>query len=216
MIVRDRRARPPRICHYREYPTGGFSKPSRFSSINDIQLLKMYRVSSKSLEEQTFQTGGVRILLFFIKQKGNMGSWFSTLRMTVDSTKADFCYFLTLIVKNTVHLDDGDIWLQLVETFSNLGLHLSEQLLTVDPARGTGYQTILMSSHPGGWKNPNCLLTDEHGKWKFVWLRSRRQKGLRIGRGRGEEGWGIWYQVISRRLKQTASMSCNAEIIIHW
>ena len=46
-------------------------------------------------------------------------------------------------VKWTVYLGDGDIWLQLVESFSNLGLHVSEKLLTVEPARATGYQTIL-------------------------------------------------------------------------
>ena len=50
------RAEPPRKGHYREYSTGGFSfcerKPSHVSSINDIQLLKMYRLSSKSLGEQ--------------------------------------------------------------------------------------------------------------------------------------------------------------------
>ena len=46
-------------------------------------------------------------------------------------------------VKWTVYLGDGDIWLQLVESFSNLGLHVLEKLLPVKPARGTGYQTIL-------------------------------------------------------------------------
>ena len=42
-----------------------------------------------------------------------------------------------------VYLRDGDIRLQLVESFSNLGLHVSEKLLTVEPALGTGYQTTL-------------------------------------------------------------------------
>ena len=42
-----------------------------------------------------------------------------------------------------VYLRDGDIWLQLVELFSNLGLYVSEKLLTVEQARATGYQTIL-------------------------------------------------------------------------
>ena len=46
-------------------------------------------------------------------------------------------------VKWTVYLGDGDIWLQLVESFSNSGLHVSEKLLTVKQARATGYQTIL-------------------------------------------------------------------------
>ena len=45
--------------------------------------------------------------------------------------------------KKTVYLGDGDIWLQLVESFSNLELHVSEKLLTVKQARATGYQTIL-------------------------------------------------------------------------
>ena len=57
-----------------------------------------------------------------------------------------FCFLLTLNVKNMVHLGDGDIWLKLVESFTNLGLHLPEELLPVEPARGTGYQTILKSS----------------------------------------------------------------------
>ena len=38
-------------------PPEDFQNP-HVSSINDIQLLKMHRVSSKSPEEQTFQTGG--------------------------------------------------------------------------------------------------------------------------------------------------------------
>ena len=46
-------------------------------------------------------------------------------------------------VKWTVYLGDGDIWLQLVESFSNSRLHVSEKLLTVKQARATGYQTIL-------------------------------------------------------------------------
>ena len=37
-------------------------------------------------------------------------------------------------VKWTVYLGDGDIWLQLVESFSNLGLHVLEKLLPVKPA----------------------------------------------------------------------------------
>ena len=57
-----------------------------------------------------------------------------------------FCFLLTLNVKNMVHLGDGDIWLKLVESFTNLGLHLPEELLPVEPARDTGYQTILLSS----------------------------------------------------------------------
>ena len=50
-------------------------------------------------------------------------------------------FLLPLNVKNTLHLGDGHIWLQLVESFSYLGLRSSEELLTVEPARGTGYQT---------------------------------------------------------------------------
>ena len=43
--------------------------------------------------------------------------------------KTYFCFLLTLNVKNTLHLVDGNIRLQLVESFSNFGLHLSEELL---------------------------------------------------------------------------------------
>ena len=64
---------------------------------------------------------------------------FLTLRLT--------CFLLTLIAKNTVHLGDGDIWLQLVVSFSNLGLRLSEELLTVEPARATGYPNNTSKQH---------------------------------------------------------------------
>ena len=45
-------------------------------------------------------------------------------RLIAASTKLDFCFLATLNVKNTVHLghDDPHIWLQLVESSSNLGL----------------------------------------------------------------------------------------------
>ena len=54
-----------------------------------------------------------------------------------------FNFFKDVPSEKTVYLGDGDIWLQLVESFSNLGLHVFEKLLPVKPARGTGYQTIL-------------------------------------------------------------------------
>ena len=149
-----------------------------------------------------------------------MGPWFSWLLGVAASTKPDFGFLLTLNVKNMMYLGDGDIWLELVESFSNLGLHFSRELLTVEPARrGTGHQTILKSSNkalksnarthpssrhtsslvlikqnhqwvptPGGRKTPSCLLSDEHGKWKFVWLHSKRQQGLGIGRREGGVG----------------------------
>ena len=67
----------------------------------------MYRVSSKSLEEQNHpRLEGVRISLTERKQRIVI---FLTLRLTAASTKPDFCFLLTLIVKNTVHLGDGDI-----------------------------------------------------------------------------------------------------------
>ena len=46
-----------------------------------------------------------------------------------------FIFLKMDLVKTTVYLGDGDIWLQLVELFSTLGLHVSEKLLTVEPAR---------------------------------------------------------------------------------
>ena len=52
--------------------------------------------------------------------------------LTAASTKPGFCFLLTLIVKNTVHLDDGDILLQQVESCSNVGLHVSEKLQVSD------------------------------------------------------------------------------------
>ena len=77
-----------------------------------------------------------------------MGPWFSWLLGVAASTKPDFGFLLTLNVKNMMYLGDGDIWLELVESFSNLGLHFSRELLTVEPARrGTGHQTILKSSN---------------------------------------------------------------------
>ena len=98
----------------------------------------MYRVSSKSLKEQKHpRLERVRILLFFNRKKSWNHDFQDSFRLTAASTKPDFCFFLTLIVKNTVHLGDGDIWLQLVESFSNLGLRLSEELFTVEPARAT-------------------------------------------------------------------------------
>ena len=63
-----------------------------------------------------------------------------------------FYFLLTVKVKNTVYLGNGYIWLQLVESFSNLGLYLSEELLTVEPARGTGYQTILLKKQHNALK----------------------------------------------------------------
>ena len=63
----------------------------------------MYRVSSKSLEDQKhLRLDGVRILLFFNGKK-RWSMIFMTLRLTTASTKPDFC-FLSLNVKNTVQV----------------------------------------------------------------------------------------------------------------
>ena len=45
-------------------------------------------------------------------------------RLIEASTKPDFCFLPTLNLKNTVHLGHvhPHIWLQLVESFSNMGL----------------------------------------------------------------------------------------------
>ena len=50
-------AEPPRMGHYREYPPGGrafdyLKEDLHVYTINDIQLLKMYRLGSNSLGEQ--------------------------------------------------------------------------------------------------------------------------------------------------------------------
>ena len=67
----------------------------------------MYRVSSKSLEEENHPTlEGVRISLTERKHRIVI---FMTLWPAAGSIKPDFCFLLTLIVKNTVHLGDGDI-----------------------------------------------------------------------------------------------------------
>ena len=69
----------------------------------------MYQVSSKSLEEQKHpRLEGVRILLSLTERNHEIVI-FLTLRLAAASTKPDFCFLLTLIVKNTVHLGDGDI-----------------------------------------------------------------------------------------------------------
>ena len=129
-----------------------------------------------------------------------------------------FCFLLPLNVFNTVHLWNGDIWLQLVESFSNMGLHLSGKLLTVDPSRGTRlpndtlkqYKPLkrntshnLSPSHivfSGCLRNryclnrtinseSSCLLTDEHGKLKFNWSAQQASKGVRDWEEAGRGGW---------------------------
>ena len=50
-------------------------------------------------------------------------------------------------VNTTVYLGDADIWLQLVELFSNIRLRVSEKLPTVEPARATGYQNNTLKQH---------------------------------------------------------------------
>ena len=105
------RAEPPRKGHYREYPTGGFlfceRKPSHVSSLNDIQLLKMYRLSSKSLGEQEHPRLERR--WEFTKFSWVLG------QCSAANTKPDFCFLLSLNVKNTVHLY-GVQWRHLITT----------------------------------------------------------------------------------------------------
>ena len=87
-------------------PPEDFRNP-QVSSINDIPLFKMYRVSSKSLEEENHPTlEGVRISLTERKHRIVI---FMTLWPAAASIKPDFCFLLKLIVKNKVHLGDGDI-----------------------------------------------------------------------------------------------------------
>ena len=61
---------------------------------------------------------------------------YSLLLGTKASTKPDFCYLLTLNVKNTVHLGDGDTWLQLLETFQLFELTFIWGTAYGEPARG--------------------------------------------------------------------------------
>ena len=62
----------------------------------------MYRVSSKSLEEQKHPIlEGCEFYSLTERKHGIV--IFLTLRLTAASTKPDFCFLLTLIVKNTVH-----------------------------------------------------------------------------------------------------------------
>ena len=61
---------------------------------------------------------------------------YSLLLGTKASTKPDFCYLLTLNVKNTVHLGDGDTWLQLLETFQLFELTFIRGTAYGEPARG--------------------------------------------------------------------------------
>ena len=46
-----------------------------------------------------------------------------------------FIFLKMDLVKTTVYLVHADISLQLIELFSTLGLHVSEKLLAVEPAR---------------------------------------------------------------------------------
>ena len=103
----------------------------------------MHRVSEQQIPGSTNIPDWTGCEFYYvIKQKENMEPWFSWLLGWLQPAQNQiFCSLLTLNVKNTVHLGDGHTWLQLVESFSYLGLRLSGELLTVEPARGTGYQT---------------------------------------------------------------------------
>ena len=75
-----------------------------------------------------------------------MTPWYSLPLGTEATTKPDVCYLLTLNVKNTVHLGDGDIWFQLVETFQLFELtFIWETAYGEASARySAGYQTLLL------------------------------------------------------------------------
>ena len=75
-------------------------------------------MSSKSLEEQEDWRGGG--FYFSLTERKHGTVIFLTLRQCIQH-KTYFCFLLTLIVKNTLHLADGNIRLQLVESFSNFG-----------------------------------------------------------------------------------------------
>ena len=140
---RLRRWRPPRIRHYREYPTGGFSKPSLsyykwHSIVKDVPS----EWAANPWKSKNIPDWRGWELNNSLTERKHGTVIFLSLRLIASSTKPDFfSSLLTLNDKNTVHLGDGHVWLQLVESFSYLGLRLSEELLRVQPARGTGYQT---------------------------------------------------------------------------
>ena len=85
-------------------------------------------MSSKSLEEQKHPRLKGGEFYFSLTERKHGTVIFLTLRHCIQH-KTYFCFLLTLNVKSTLHLDDGNIRLQLVESFSNFGLHLSEELL---------------------------------------------------------------------------------------
>ena len=127
---RLRRWRCPLIRHYREYPSGSFLKPLSFFYkwhfiIKDVP--SEQQIPGRTKTSQTEGEGG-GILFFFYRNWKHGTVSFLTLRH-YSQHKTYFCFLLTLNVKNTLHLVDGNIRLQLVESFSNFGLHLSEELL---------------------------------------------------------------------------------------
>ena len=87
----------------------GFELYSRWVPLfYDIPLLKMYRLSTKSLEEQKHpRLKGCEFYYSLTERKHGIVI-FLTMRLTAASTKPDFCFLQTLIAKNTVHLDDDD------------------------------------------------------------------------------------------------------------
>ena len=73
-------------------PPEDFRNP-QVSSINDIQLLEMYRVSSKSLEEQKHPRLEEGEFYFSLTERNHGTVICLTLRLTAPSTKLIFASF---------------------------------------------------------------------------------------------------------------------------
>ena len=207
------RAEPPRIGHYREYPTGGFSfcerKPTHVSSINGIQLLKMYRLSSKSLGEQEHPR--LERWWEFIKFSGVLGSAVQPTQNQIFASS--FRWTLKIRCICAMATFDYNWWNPSVIW----GCIYLRNCLQMEPSRGTGlpndtlkqYKALkrnashnLSPSHifSGCLRNryclnrtinseSSCLLTDEHGKWKFDWSAQQASKGVSDWEEAGRGGW---------------------------
>ena len=93
---RLRRWRSPRIRHYREYPSGDFSKPSRFFYkwhliIKDVP--SEQQIPERTKTSQTEGEGGGGEFYFSLTETENMEPWFSWLLGTAASTKPIFASF---------------------------------------------------------------------------------------------------------------------------
>ena len=69
----------------------------------------MYRVRSKSLEEQKNPRLEGNEFYYSLTERKHGIVIFLTLRLTAASAKPEFRFLLTLIVRNAMHLGDGDI-----------------------------------------------------------------------------------------------------------